>query len=382
MEAQEREGTENKTYYPRPSSAGPERCTRQMYYHKLGYSPAPINPRMWLVFDDSSWHEELTGDWIRKTTFDLHSIQMKVDLGVKIADYKFTIKGKIDGILKDLLAVERLFEHKAINHFSFERYWNADYGDLEALPLDNICQSCIYCNALQRESQPEIREILLVIKNKNTAHYVEYLIEYHREYDVALVKEMVHSTGERRELDVLIYFPVSYCVDKFERIETAAEEMKPPKREYDMDHWRCEYCPYGEECWKDYIKEMNKLAKGVILETDVADACRYYKEVSADLNEMEKEKDKVKEWIREIMYFMEASEGIAGEYKVTLKPRITIRVDKKLIPDVILPQVSKKIYSDTLNITKPMTKEEKAAKAKEKREQKKREKESGGSKMS
>jgi hypothetical protein len=342
---------------------------------------------MYLVFDDSSWHEELVADWIRKTTFKLHSEQMRVDLGVKIADYKFTIKGQIDGILKDLLGVERLWENKAINHFSFERYWNADYGDLEALPLDNICQCCIYCGALQKESQPEIREILLTVKNKNTTHFIEYLIEYHHEEDVALLKEMTHSTGEKRDLDIFIYFPVNYCIDKFERVEAHArehenlEDVIPPAREYDMDHWRCEYCPYGEECWKGYIGEMNKLQKGVILETDVADAARYYLEINGQLKEMEDEKDKVKGWIKDVMYFLKAGEGMAGEYSIKLKPTTTIRIDKKLIPDVILPQVSKKYYSDRISITRPMTKEEKAAKAKAKREEKKREKEIAAKKV-
>ena len=60
-------------FKPRPSSAGPERCIRQMVYHGLGFPSEPLSGRAILVFDDSSWHEELTLDWLRKSAFKIHS---------------------------------------------------------------------------------------------------------------------------------------------------------------------------------------------------------------------------------------------------------------------------------------------------------------------
>ena len=141
MEAAEKEPGK---YYPRPSLAGPERCIRQMMYWGMDTPQEKAGDRMWLVFNDSSWHEELTADWIRKTAFRLHSEQMKVK-------HDF-LTGHIDGIATDILNIDRLWEHKAINHFSFEKYWNGKDGEL---PLDNICQSCIYCKGLQNDN-PEI----------------------------------------------------------------------------------------------------------------------------------------------------------------------------------------------------------------------------------
>ena len=62
-------------FRPRPSMAGPERCSRQMVFHGMGVSRSPMPGRAVMVFDDSSWHEELTADWLRKTAYKLHSQQ-------------------------------------------------------------------------------------------------------------------------------------------------------------------------------------------------------------------------------------------------------------------------------------------------------------------
>ena len=56
-------------YRPRPSSAGPERCLRQLVYKALGTPGKPTGDRFIMVLDDSSWPEELTADWIRKSAF-------------------------------------------------------------------------------------------------------------------------------------------------------------------------------------------------------------------------------------------------------------------------------------------------------------------------
>ena len=101
MAAGEKEGP--KKYYPRPSSAGPERCTRQMVYHRMGYEEEEGtarggDDRKYLVFDSSSWHEELVADWISQSPFTLHSRQMHVDLGITIPGYSFPLGGDIDGI--------------------------------------------------------------------------------------------------------------------------------------------------------------------------------------------------------------------------------------------------------------------------------------------
>lgn len=345
-------------YYPRPSSAGPERCTRQMVYYRRGEERAEGGDRQFLVFDSSSWHEELVANWIRQTGYTLHSEQMKVDLGITIPGYSFPLGGSIDGIIQDLMGMERLWENKAINHFSFERYWEADPGDLEALPLDNICQACIYCASLQRV-QPEITEILLVIKNKNTDNLIEYRIEYYGKEDVACIWECNHSTGETKEMGILIYFPVSYCVDKFVRVETHFLDETLPLREYEYDHWRCDYCPYKDTCWEGFMDEFKELVTDFIMADEFADAVRYFQEIKAQITDMTKERDNLRDWLKHAMYEAKAKEGRAGEYVLKLSGVQSMNIDKKLIPGDMIKQFQVPNYYDKLTVSKPQPKKEK-----------------------
>jgi len=108
---------EDYVYYPRPSGAGTEQCIRQQVFQDM---KIPIdleyNDRMYMVFDDGHWHEELTNDWIRKTPYKLHSEQMPVDsIGlpfVKKGETRFCkycnkdvptdiLHGHIDGIVTE-----------------------------------------------------------------------------------------------------------------------------------------------------------------------------------------------------------------------------------------------------------------------------------------
>jgi len=60
---------EETAYYPRPSLAGKERCTRQLVYHGLNVPKEPLAGRAVMIFSDSSFHEDLTADWIRKSAY-------------------------------------------------------------------------------------------------------------------------------------------------------------------------------------------------------------------------------------------------------------------------------------------------------------------------
>jgi hypothetical protein len=150
-------------YSPRPSSAGPERCLRELCYWALGFKGKPQSDRSLARMDDSSWHEQLTMDLIRKTAFRLHSEQMAVECGQVIRNGKpFTIKGRIDGLVTDLLGVDRLLEHKAVDHFTFQRYTSEEF------PLDYLSQVVLYLVGLVK-IQTEIKEAILLFKNKNTS---------------------------------------------------------------------------------------------------------------------------------------------------------------------------------------------------------------------
>jgi hypothetical protein len=353
MAAGEKEGP--KKYYPRPSSAGPERCTRQMVYHRMGYeeeggTARGGDDRKFLVFDSSSWHEELVADWIRQSPFTLHSQQMKVDLGITIPGYNNPLGGSIDGILQDLMNVEELWENKAINHFTFESYWEADPGDMDKIPWDNICQSCVYSASLQRE-QANITGIRLTVKNKNTDNMIEFQMEYLK--DCVLIKTCTHMSSEVKELNILVYFPVSYCVDKFVRIEEHALSGTLPDREYEHDHWRCEYCSYRTKCWEKYLAEMEQLSTDAMLADEVETLVTYFQEIKAQIREMEKEKDELKEQVIQVMKEAKAQKGRAGDYVIKYTPSVTQRIDKSLVPSSMLPEITKTYYGARLSISKP-----------------------------
>jgi len=101
----------NHAYYPRPSLAGPERCIRQMVFWGMGIERQALPGRAVMIFDDSSFHEDLTGDWIRKSAFQLHSEQMKVDVGEKYGIY---LQGSIDGIITDLTGQDIISPFRSI----------------------------------------------------------------------------------------------------------------------------------------------------------------------------------------------------------------------------------------------------------------------------
>ncbi|MDP2366348.1 MAG: hypothetical protein Q8M94_21555, partial [Ignavibacteria bacterium] len=163
---------EEHSYHPRPSMAGPERCIRQMVYHSLNIGREPLPGRSLMIMDDSRWHEELTADWIRKTAYQFSSQQMKVEIGFMGSP---AMSGNIDGILTDMAGQDILLEHKALNHFTFQRL--EDGG----LPLDYLTQCALYLRGVQTVN-PDLKNGLLLVKNKNTSAYLEFLLIYESDY--------------------------------------------------------------------------------------------------------------------------------------------------------------------------------------------------------
>lgn len=334
------ESDENREFYPRPSMAGPERCIRQMVYHGLGIRRQPLPGRALLVMDDSSWHEELTRDWIAKTVFKIHSQQMEVPARLPIR------AGHIDGIITDITGVDRLLEHKALNHFTFQRFWGG--GEL---PADYLTQTAIYIDGLQTVI-PDIREGLLLIKNKNTAQYMEYLVDYDRDADSLTVINRMSSTGEFIKMGEVLPGIITTACEKFNLALDYIARKTLPKRQYDIDHWRCQYCQWAEPCWETYAAEFAELKTAAMLPNEVADMVRFYRELGGQITDMEKEKDKLKEQIKATMGEAGAREGRAGEYIIERKLVTASWIQEELIPPEILAAASVSSTYEKLNIKK------------------------------
>jgi hypothetical protein len=318
---------ESHPYHPRPSLAGPERCIRQLDYYAQDFPRKPFPGRFMTILEDSTIHEMLIKDWIQRSAFQIHSEQMKVKCGQVDGQ---DMNGAIDGLITDILNIDRLLEIKAISHFGFQDIWNGH------LPLDYITQTCLYLRGL-KEVNPEISEALLFIKNKNQSQYLEILIHYDLvETDIALLKEMVLSTGEKKELNVVINQVTQSAIKRFEEVELYKRAKTFHERPYERDHWRCQYCPYGELCWSTYEDEFEKREIDAQLPEEFATTCKYYLETKMHIKEMEDEGDKLKVQIKETLKQANARKAEAGNYIISNRLQSKKSIDYNKIPPLIL----------------------------------------------
>jgi hypothetical protein len=341
MEAEEEEA---HAYYPRPSIAGLERCSRQMVYWARGEVKKPIPGRSIVVMNDSSWHEELTADLIRKSAFQLHSQQMPVtlpgvltwreDLTYYCSICKETVNrrdlhGHSDFLVTDVLGHDWLVEHKAISHFSWEGLVNGE------MPLDYLTQLAIYMRGLQIFN-PTLTRGLLLCKNKNTSGYLEFYCTYHNEQDVLTVHESKTHTGDVRPLGRLLPGIVQDAIERFRLVNDYVEQQKLPLRQYQHDHWRCEYCSYQDTCWSGYVAEHALYKDDVALGGWAYALLEKYRSLTDEETTLGKTKDGLKEEIKSMLTRLGVKHGIAGDIAV----KFDAYEERKLNPD-LLPIVAR-----------------------------------------
>lgn len=331
-----------RAYAARMSSAGPDRCMRQMTYHAMGHTPdRQRGDRMWHVLDDSSWHEELSGDWIGKSAYQLHSRQLEVSIPkaltwmpdtmvtcptCKKPVHAQSLHGHIDGIITDMLGKDRLFEHKALNHFTFEKYWKG-----EEFPEDYFAQVACYLRALL-SLLPDINECVMLVKNKNTSGFLEYVMRYDSAHDTLHILSLTRHTGDTKPLNEVRPNITNAAIRKFQSVAEHATEQTLPDRPYEPSDWHCEYCPYVNTCWDSFLGEVKAYDAQVDLPSDIETTARYYKEVSASIKDQEAEKNKLAHELVTIMVRSEAKRGIVGPYTITLVTQNRSVLDMTAVP--------------------------------------------------
>lgn len=338
-------GMENHTttpYYPRPSLAGPERCLRQLCYMAQGYKGRPMADRFRVVLDDSSWHEELTADWIRKSAYKLHSQQMEIVCGeVPFNGSMYKIRGHIDGILTDLMGNDYLWEHKAINHFTFQRYQK------EKNPIDYLTQCAMYFQGLQK-LQPDIDKGVLLIKNKNTSEYMEFSLSYDALNDIMVV-ETVSSDGTQGRQEVFLDLYRNAIV-RFVKVEEYRVNKTLPPREYGPGDWQCEYCQYNETCYEGYKEELSGW-QSVYFTGEAERAASRYLELSKEVKSLEKELEECKKTLKGFLKAAEAREGITEDgIRVVLSLQERTTINRELIPEDILKAATVVSLSEVLSV--------------------------------
>jgi len=309
---------EHRQYYPSPSKVG--QCIRALTYHAIGAERRPFPDRAMLVFEDGHWHEELIKDHIRKTVYEL--IEMKGSKQrITIADIDGDVMdGEVDGLLKDPLGVIYLLEIKSINPFGFQR--------LKDGPEDgHRRQSNLYMHGLIK-SGLEISKAVVLYKNKATAAMKEFIIDYDKEQALS-------------------------DIDMFKKVSRWAKSNTVPPRQYDRDRdWQCGYCVYSDICYENYESEFKALKTGADLPEDLVTQFKYYLEVSGHRLELEKEEKNLKQDIKDRLKSQDIREGRVGEYTAKLTMISSERIDKKLVPQEILPTIMKTSSYEKLTIRK------------------------------
>lgn len=317
--AEEYASKEGQAYRPRPSLAGPERCIRQLAY-MAGAGEGekkPLPGRAVMVMDDSSWHADLTLNWLRKSGYTVHSEEMEIEIE--------ELKGSVDAVITDLLGNDYVLEHKAIAHFSWE-----SFAKKEKLPLDYLTQLALYIRGIKKVN-PEISKGILLLKNKNQSGYLDYLCELRG--DNLHILTRANHLGEVTDLnEVVLENVIANAFEKFRIVEEYKKAGTLPDRQYEIDSWRCDYCPYTQTCWSGWQKEHENLAIGIELEGEIADLIRYRQEVSAHEGEMRKEKDELTEKIKNILKEKGIRSGKAGEYVVSWQVSPFRKLRKEDVP--------------------------------------------------
>lgn len=357
--AMEHEEKGEHAYYPRPSIAGPERCLRQMVYWARGEKGRPLPGRSIVVMDDSSWHEELTADLIRKTAFELHSHQMPVTLpnafpwreagevtchvcGEK--HDKRDAHGHTDFIISDPVeGRDILVEHKALSHFSWEALADGE------LPLDYLTQMAIYLRSLMLVN-PELNTGLLLAKNKNTSGYLEFECGYDFEADSLTVKTLRNHVGEVTALGKTIDRIVQDALDRFRLVDSYVAQQKLPLRQYQWDHWRCDYCAYNELCWSGYVAEHQTFKTDEKIAGWAHQLLRKYRELGDQESQIKKERDALKGEIKNTLTRLGVREGIAGNLAVKWSVSTQRRVNQDKIPAHLLEAAKEDSIAERLTV--------------------------------
>ena len=358
------EQEETRLYYPRPSLASPAlpddpgRCIRALTYARTGIPPAPWPGRFLLVLDDSSWHAELTLDWLRKSSYRIHSQELAVDLPLprpigrggycsrcQLAIPNTVLHGHIDALLTDLLGVDRLLELKSISHFGFEEVLKGEPS------LDHLTQTCIYLAGVNVTFRVGISQAVLLYKNKNTAAYAEFVLTYDQNTDRCHVLTFTASEGIHQELNRTYEGLVTNALAKFALVEQHATANQLPQRPYRSDHWRCGYCPWSRVCWDGYVNEVAARETTVTLPEDLHPLVHTYAEAAALKGRNETITKRLRPQLLAAMEAANAKTATAGAHTLTVTAQERVSLDESQIPPDIRTAAEVSKIVETLRVS-------------------------------
>jgi CRISPR-associated protein Cas4 len=178
------------------------KCPRQVWFSLKGYPKKPLEPHVLRQLHH--------GDVIHsKLMTILYSLGLVKATEIEIPPQEF-INGRADAIIC-IDNRDYVVEIKSINNFAFEKL---DYPN-----PDHVKQINMYMHYFK------IPKGILIYENKNT----QELREFGLDYDEALANNVLEFlSGIRQHLDM----------------------NQVPVKPANLEQWRCDYCPYAEECGK------------------------------------------------------------------------------------------------------------------------------------
>lgn len=313
-------------YHPRPSNAGPDHCLRKLAFHAADVKGRDPGGRFLVVLDDSSWHEELVVNWLEQSVFQVHSRQLRITCGRTVWNGEpFDITGSIDGIVTDLLGVDRLLECKAIEHFTFMRYVSG-----ETLPTNYFTQCVLYFPGVQ-DLNPDITECLLLIKNKNQSAFLEYRLRYDRTMDRLTLLEITTSSGERSFPNLEFIGLYRQAMARFEQIEAHRANDTLPARPYaNPENFHCSYCPYRILCWDGYVRP--PLEGTIPLREDLVPQIKEYLTLNEEVKPKQKRLEELKQLFKLELTTVQAKTAVGHGYVLNIAESSQNRLDESLLP--------------------------------------------------
>ena len=350
-------------------------CLRKILYYALKIPREKMSDRFYLTMDDSSWHEYLTLDWLSKSVYQIHSKDLLLEPFVVNGE---TVRCRIDTMLTDPSGNDVVIEHKALNDGGWGKY----YGGTE-IPWDYFCQTVSYIVGLHKITGKWVPGILL-IKNKNSARYLEYHCIYKPENDTLYVQLYTVDWDDNPEgvaLPTLMRLHVTekgYIVAKpdlapgtrywtyilpiaditkriianYEKRDKYISENKLPAREYDITDWHCSYCGYKYVCWGNYKEEIAKRKVDYsITDEKILEKSESLNNIKETIKILEKQEKILTAELTVFMQNQDVKSASAKRYGLELKESEMTKLDKKKIPLEILAAATVTIKTkESLNI--------------------------------
>jgi hypothetical protein len=256
--------------------------------------------------NDSSWHEELSADWIRQMPgYSITDQQREVTVD--------GLTGHIDGVLHTP-GIPYLWEHKAVNHFTWGMF--ARGGDE---PIGYFTQCAFYMKGLGLE------DAILLIKNKNTAQYLDYCLFYDVESDVLDVYNKEVS-GESDLQWITLTYPniLRDAMSKFAMVDQHVANGSLPARPFPLGtNFPCGYCTWEDACWSEYEQTLQCLGEMGEIPIEHMEHYRYHLEAAMHAKRAQDEYEAIRPRSVELLIATGCKVATCGDpvngYRVSLR---------------------------------------------------------------